>query len=42
MDSVAAVITVELARELVRHGADMYGVMNEAATEITLPYTLHY
>ncbi len=40
--SIAAVRTVELARELVRHGADVYGVMSEAATEIIHPYTLHY
>jgi len=40
--SIAAVRTVELARELIRHGADVYGVMSEAATEIIHPYTLHY
>ena len=40
--SIAAIRTVELARELVRHGADVYGVMSEAATEIIHPYTLHY
>ncbi|MCK4475493.1 MAG: bifunctional phosphopantothenoylcysteine decarboxylase/phosphopantothenate--cysteine ligase CoaBC [Methanophagales archaeon] len=40
--SIAAVKTVELARELIRHGADVYGVMSEAATEIIHPYTLHY
>ena len=40
--SIAAVRTVELARELVRHGADVYGVMSAAATEIIHPYTLHY
>ncbi|MGB2728551.1 MAG: bifunctional phosphopantothenoylcysteine decarboxylase/phosphopantothenate--cysteine ligase CoaBC [Halobacteriota archaeon] len=40
--SIAAVKTVELTRELIRHGADVYGVMSEAATEIIHPYTLHY
>ena len=32
----------ELARELIRHGADVYSVMSRAATEIIHPYTLHY
>jgi phosphopantothenoylcysteine decarboxylase/phosphopantothenate--cysteine ligase len=40
--SIAAVKTVELARELIRHDADVYGVMSEAAMEIIHPYTLHY
>jgi len=40
--SIAAVKTVELARELIRHGADVYSVMSESATEIIHPYTLHY
>ncbi|RZN43913.1 MAG: bifunctional phosphopantothenoylcysteine decarboxylase/phosphopantothenate--cysteine ligase CoaBC [Methanophagales archaeon ANME-1-THS] len=40
--SIAAVKTVELARDLIRHGADVYGVMSEAATEIIHSYTLHY
>jgi phosphopantothenoylcysteine decarboxylase/phosphopantothenate--cysteine ligase len=40
--SVAAVRTFELARELIRHGADVYSVMSRAATEIIHPYTLHY
>jgi phosphopantothenoylcysteine decarboxylase/phosphopantothenate--cysteine ligase len=40
--SIAAVRTVEIARELIRHGADVYGVMSEAATAIIHPYTLHY
>lgn len=40
--SIAAVRAVELARGLIRHGADVYGVMSEAATEIIHPYTLHY
>ena len=34
--------TVELARDLIRHGADVFGVMSEAATEIIHSYTLHY
>jgi phosphopantothenoylcysteine decarboxylase/phosphopantothenate--cysteine ligase len=40
--SIAAIKAVELARELIRHGAEVYGVMSEAATEIIHPYTLHY
>ena len=40
--SIAAVRTVEIARELVRYGADVYAVMSEAATEIIHPYALHY
>jgi phosphopantothenoylcysteine decarboxylase/phosphopantothenate--cysteine ligase len=40
--SIAAVKTVELARELIRHDADVYGVMSDAATEIIHSYTLHY
>jgi phosphopantothenoylcysteine decarboxylase/phosphopantothenate--cysteine ligase len=40
--SVAAVRAFELARELIRHGADVYSVMSRAATEIIHPYTLHY
>lgn len=40
--SVAAVRAFELARDLIRHGADVYGVMSKAATEIIHPYTLHY
>ncbi|MCW3136454.1 MAG: bifunctional phosphopantothenoylcysteine decarboxylase/phosphopantothenate--cysteine ligase CoaBC [Canidatus Methanoxibalbensis ujae] len=40
--SIAAVKTVELARELIRHGADVYAVMSEAAREIIHPYTLEY
>ncbi len=40
--SIAAVKTVEIARELIRHGADVYAVMSEAAKEIVHPYTLHY
>ncbi len=40
--SIAAVRAVELARELIRYGADVYGVMSNAAMEIIHPYTLHY
>jgi phosphopantothenoylcysteine decarboxylase/phosphopantothenate--cysteine ligase len=40
--SVAAVRAFELARDLIRHGADVYSVMSKAATEIIHPYTLHY
>ncbi len=40
--SIAAVRVVELARELIRYGADVYGVMSTAAMEIIHPYTLHY
>jgi phosphopantothenoylcysteine decarboxylase/phosphopantothenate--cysteine ligase len=40
--SIAAVKTVELARELIRYGAEVYGVMSDAAKEIIHPYTLHY
>jgi phosphopantothenoylcysteine decarboxylase/phosphopantothenate--cysteine ligase len=40
--SIAAIKTVELARELIRHGAEVYSVMSKAATEIIHPYTLHY
>ncbi|MHC1635603.1 MAG: bifunctional phosphopantothenoylcysteine decarboxylase/phosphopantothenate--cysteine ligase CoaBC [Candidatus Methanospirareceae archaeon] len=40
--SIAAVKVVELARELIRYGADVFGVMSEAAMEIIHPYTLHY
>jgi len=40
--SIAAVKTVELARELIRNGADVYAVMSEAAMEIIHPYTLEY
>jgi phosphopantothenoylcysteine decarboxylase/phosphopantothenate--cysteine ligase len=40
--SIAAIKTVELTRELIRHGAEVYSVMSKAATEIIHPYTLHY
>lgn len=40
--SIAAVKTVELARELVRHGADVHAVMSHAATGIIHPDALHF
>ncbi|HDM35635.1 MAG TPA: bifunctional phosphopantothenoylcysteine decarboxylase/phosphopantothenate--cysteine ligase CoaBC [Candidatus Syntrophoarchaeum butanivorans] len=40
--SIAAIKTVELARELIRYGADVYAVMTPSAMEIIHPYTLHY
>ncbi|MFQ5920213.1 MAG: bifunctional phosphopantothenoylcysteine decarboxylase/phosphopantothenate--cysteine ligase CoaBC, partial [Thermoplasmata archaeon] len=35
--SIAAVETVKLARELIRHGAEVYGVMSKAALRILHP-----
>lgn len=40
--SIAAVRAVELARELIRRGADVHAVMSEAATWIINPMALHY
>ncbi len=40
--SIAAVKTVELARELVRHGAQVHAVMSDAATRIIHPEALHF
>ncbi|HUR62771.1 MAG TPA: bifunctional phosphopantothenoylcysteine decarboxylase/phosphopantothenate--cysteine ligase CoaBC [Candidatus Thermoplasmatota archaeon] len=40
--SIAAVKTVELARELARHGADVVPVMSEAATRILHPDALEF
>ncbi|MFQ5907954.1 MAG: bifunctional phosphopantothenoylcysteine decarboxylase/phosphopantothenate--cysteine ligase CoaBC [Thermoplasmata archaeon] len=40
--SIAAVEAVKLARELVRHGADVYGVMSEAALGIIHPNALWF
>lgn len=40
--SIAAVRTVELARELIRRGADVHAVMSKAATLILNPMALHY
>ncbi len=40
--SVSAYKSVDLARELIRYGADVYVVMSEAATNIVHPYTLEW
>lgn len=40
--SIGAVRVVELARELIRNGADVHSVMTEAATHILHPDALHY
>lgn len=40
--SIAAVKTVELARELIRHGADVIPVMSAAATRIVHPNALEF
>ncbi|SDF34983.1 Phosphopantothenate-cysteine ligase /Phosphopantothenoylcysteine decarboxylase [Methanolobus vulcani] len=40
--SIAAVRTVELAREFIRRGADVYAVMSEGAGWIINPMALHY
>jgi phosphopantothenoylcysteine decarboxylase/phosphopantothenate--cysteine ligase len=40
--SIAAVETVKLARELIRHGATVQAVMSEAAQTIIHPYALQY
>jgi len=40
--SIAAVRTIELARELVRHSATIRAVMSQAAKGIIHPDTLHY
>lgn len=40
--SIGAVKTVELARELIRNGAEVHAVMTEAATHILHPDALHY
>lgn len=40
--SIAAVKSVELARELIRHGADVVPVMSEAATRILHPDALEF
>lgn len=40
--SIAAVRTIELARELVRHGATLRTVMSQAAQGIIHPDALHY
>lgn len=40
--SIAAVRTVELARELIRNGAQVHAVMTDAARKILHPDALHY
>lgn len=40
--SIAAVKSVELARELIRHGADVHGVMSSAAMGIIHPDALEF
>ena len=40
--SIAAVEIVKLVRELIRHGADVYPVMSQAATDIIHPYALEF
>ncbi len=40
--SIAAVETVKLARELIRHGAEVFPVMTEAAKKIIHPYSLEF
>src|SRR5207245_8982157 len=40
--SIAAVESVKLAHELIRHGADVYAVLTRSATEILHPNALQY
>lgn len=40
--SIAAVETVRLCRELIRHGASVYPVMSESAERLISPDTLHF
>ncbi len=40
--SIAAVRVIELARELIRHGANVTGVMSQAACHVIHPDALHY
>jgi phosphopantothenoylcysteine decarboxylase/phosphopantothenate--cysteine ligase len=40
--SIAAVETIKLARELIRHGADVYPVMSPSATKIIHPDSLWF
>jgi phosphopantothenoylcysteine decarboxylase/phosphopantothenate--cysteine ligase len=40
--SIAAVQAVEIARELMRHGAEVYAVMSQAAQQIIHPYALEW
>ena len=40
--SIAAVETIKLARELIRHGASVFPVMTKSATKILHPDSLEY
>ncbi|AMM54775.1 bifunctional phosphopantothenoylcysteine decarboxylase/phosphopantothenate--cysteine ligase CoaBC [Pyrococcus kukulkanii] len=40
--SIAAVECVKLARELIRHGAEVHAVMSESATKIIHPYAMEF
>ena len=40
--SIAAVKTIELARSLIRRGAEVYAVMTDAAQKLVHPYALEY
>ncbi len=40
--SIAAVECVKLARELIRHGAEVHAVMSENATKILHPYAMEF
>jgi len=40
--SIAAVETVKLARELIRHGAEVFPAMSQAAQKIIHPYALEF
>ncbi|QDA31415.1 bifunctional phosphopantothenoylcysteine decarboxylase/phosphopantothenate--cysteine ligase CoaBC [Thermococcus indicus] len=40
--SIAAVECVKLARELIRHGAEVHAVMSENATKIVHPYAMEF
>ncbi|WP_297507424.1 bifunctional phosphopantothenoylcysteine decarboxylase/phosphopantothenate--cysteine ligase CoaBC [Thermococcus sp.] len=40
--SIAAVEAVKLARELIRHGAEVYAVMSENAQKIIHPYAMEF
>jgi phosphopantothenoylcysteine decarboxylase/phosphopantothenate--cysteine ligase len=40
--SIAAVRSIELAREFIRRGADVHAVMSKAAKDIINPMALHY
>jgi phosphopantothenoylcysteine decarboxylase/phosphopantothenate--cysteine ligase len=40
--SIAAVETVKLSRELIRHGAEVYPVMSQSAQKIIHPYSLEF